>query len=276
MSRWPTVPIAVALCAVLATSCTGGQTETNTPPPSGTAGSTAGPNNVAASLNKLVHSAVSTTLVSSVHVTMRSTLHGEDQPATVTVSGDHDMRHHVGDLQVSMSDGPVRKMHELLTPQQIYISTKDPAKWSSIPRGEVLVQHLLRPPANDPEYPLVQARLITEVVKEGTESINGLDDVTHYTGVLPASTMLKDVASAQRDHLAGLLKAMPESATPIDVWIDEHGRVVRVTETVSASDEGFSGTLTIDVSGYGIGVEVTAPKSSTPVRPDTLPETALG
>lgn len=282
MRRWPVISLTVLLCGALTAGCTS-QPKKTAAKPGVTDGPTAGPSagpasNLTAPAAKLVHTAVATALVSPVHVVMRSTLHGDGEPATVTVTGDHDMHEHVGRLTVTLSDGPVRTVHEILTPQDVYVTTKDATAgpWSRTFRPNILLQHLLRPPANDPEYPVVQAKLITNVVKKGTGTINGFKNATHYTGVVPSVTMLQDAASAQRDHLADILSAMPHSETPMDVWIDQHGRVIRVTETISAPSKGFSGTLTVDLTGYGVKVDATAPKKSTPLGANALPSTVLG
>lgn len=279
MRRWTLIPIIIMVCGALAAGCSSSGNAKGAPTPSTVAsGPTAGPAGVAAPLNQLMHVALSTTMVSSVHFTMRLSLHGEDQPSTVSVVGVYDMEHSTGTQDVTLSSGPVRLIHEILAPQHTYFSTKDAAKgpWSSIGRADVQLRHLLRPPGNDPKYPLVQLKSITDVAKKGTGPLDGLDDVTHYSGMIPLATMLQDAASDRRDHLAAILAAQPKSQTPVDVWIDKNGRLTRLTETISAASKGFSGTLTIDVSAYGIAVNSTTPKKSTPVKVDALPTNLLG
>ncbi|HEX5496067.1 MAG TPA: hypothetical protein VFX70_15975 [Mycobacteriales bacterium] len=280
MRRWTLIPIIVTVCGALAAGCGSNNTPSAQPSaiPDIIAAPTAGPAGVAAPLSQLVHVALSTTLVSSVHFTMKSTLHGDGQPTTVTVTGNNDLGQHSGTQDVTLSSGPTRRLHEVLVPQQIYFTSGNAASgpWTNVPRGEILLQHLLRPPANDPKYPLVQAKQITNVVKRGTGSLDGLSNVTHYTGILSESTMLQDATPTKRDHLAAILAGMPKAQTPVDVWVDKDGRVTRVTETISAASKGFSGTLTIDVSAYGIAVNKTAPKPSTPMTVAALPANLLG
>lgn len=279
MRRSTLIPVIVTACGALAAGC---GSHTPSAQPSATtaiiAAPTAGPAGVAAPLSQLVHVALSTTLVSSVHFTMTSTLHGDGQPAKVVVVGDNDLGQHSGTQAVTLSGGPTRTLHEVLAPQQVYFTTGDAARgpWKNVHRGDVLLQHLLRPPANDPKYPLVQAKQIIKVKKEGTVSLDDLSGVTHYSGMLSASTMLQDATPARRDHLAGILAAMPKSQTPVDVWVDKDGRVVRVTEKISAASKGFSGTLQIDVSSYGIAVNQATPGHSSPIPVTRLPANLLG
>ena len=274
MRRWRVIPI-LMMCGALAAGCSSGSTKAD--PGATSTKAPAEPIGLAKPLNHVVAFALSTTLLSNVKVTMTSTVHGDGQPAKVTADGLYDMRHHIGELDITASDGPVRSGHEVLQPQEIYFTTGDPAKgpWSNVHRTDVQTLHLLRPPANDPAYLLVQARSIVDVTKKGVESINGLTNVTRYTGVLPPVSMLQGAVSGERDHLASFLKAMPKSFTPVDVWIDEHDRVARVTETISAESAGYSGTITIDVSAYGIDVKPVIPKNSKRVQINEVPQHLL-
>lgn len=277
MRRSRVIPVFLLVCGLAVAGCTSTKHQAapaRTPPPA----PTAGPAGVAAPTSQLVHVALATSLISSVQFTMKSTMHGDGQPESVTVTGAYDMRAHSGTMDVTASSGPVRTLHEVLTPQQVYYSTRDAkaGPWSSFDRSDLLVQHLLRPAANDPGYPVSQARLITKVVSKGTESIDGISDVTHYAGLLQPSIMLEDTASARRDHLAAFIGAMPKSETPLDVWLDKHNRVVRIAETVKAAGKGFTGTLTLDLTGYGVKVSAPVPKHSVPVAVSALPANLLG
>ncbi|HEY9391690.1 MAG TPA: hypothetical protein VIR27_18210 [Mycobacteriales bacterium] len=275
MRRWRVIPI-LLMCGALAAGCSSGSTQAD-PKATPTTTAPAEPIGLAKPLNHVVAFALSATLLSNVKVMMTSTVHGDGQPAKVTTDGLYDMRHHIGELDISISDGPVRSAHEIFQPQEIYFTTGDATRgpWSNVHRTDVQSVHLLRPPANDPAYFLVQARSIVDVTKKGVESINGQDNVTHYTGVLRPVAMLLGSTSTKRDHLRSILDAMPDSLTQVDVWIDEHERVVRVTETISAKSAGYSGTATIDVSAYGIEVKPPTPKKSTRVKIDAVPVNLL-
>lgn len=275
MRRWRVIPI-LMMCGALAAGCSSGSTQADPAAHSATKAA-AEPIGLAKPLNHVVAFALSTTLLSNVKVTLTSTVHGDGQPAKVTADGLYDMRHHIGELDLSISDGPVRSGHEILQPQEIYFTTGDATRgpWSNIHRTDVQSVHLLRPPANDPAYFLVQARSIVDVKKLGVESINGLNNVTRYTGVLRPVAMLLGSTSAKRDHLRSILDAMPDSVTRVDVWIDEHSRVARVTETISAKSAGYSGTITMDVSAYGIDVKPPTPKHSIRVQIGAVPANLL-
>lgn len=55
--------------------------------------------------------------------------------------------------------------------------------WSYVDRDEIEVRHILRAPANDPEYTLRQAAMGEEFEQVGEENLNGTP-VTRYRGLL--------------------------------------------------------------------------------------------
>jgi LppX_LprAFG lipoprotein len=92
------------------------------------------------------------------------------------------------------------------------------------------------------------ARAANNITKVGREKVDGVT-TTHYT---------MTVATAKLPAASGkTLSTLGVKSIPTQMWIDDKGRPVRVSEKVTAS--GVSTTTTLDLTKYNASVTVTPP-----------------
>lgn len=100
--------------------------------------------------------------------------------------------------------------------------------------------------------PLDALRQVADVTKVGAEEIDGIA-TTHYRATLDPAK----VAAAMAGLPGGGIRS--GAATPVDLWVDADGHVVRVTQTVEAGTDAGSVTWTLDLREFGTTLDVTAP-----------------
>lgn len=103
--------------------------------------------------------------------------------------------------------------------------------------------------------------------KVGTDTING-QSTTHYK----ARIDYKKAAQAAAPQMKGALQAAAEGikkatgsySVPVDVWVDSQGRLVReiVSVAVATGSSTAKSKVTIDVTNYGVDVNVSPPPGS--------------
>lgn len=110
-------------------------------------------------------------------------------------------------------------------------------------------------------------RALGEVEEVGSERIGGRQ-TTHYRGTVELERVPDEVPEDEREALRERIQRAIEQTgqrtVPIEVWVDEEGLLRRIKFTdVSppAKDEKFPTTfqLTMDMTDYGVVVEVEAP-----------------
>jgi uncharacterized membrane protein len=110
----------------------------------------------------------------------------------------------------------------------------------------------------DPDQGLKQLLAAGDVQKVGEETIDG-EQMTHYYAVVDVARAAQ-LKPQQRAALRKALQGMNGSA-PVDVWIDDQGRVRRETMSIDygkALDDAHM-TMTFDFSDFGVDVSVEAP-----------------
>ncbi|MFD6528411.1 hypothetical protein [Streptomyces sp. NPDC060184] len=219
------------------------------------------------------------TVLAAVDATRRTTAHtahrtelGTGGEATYTLSGagTYDFTHHRGTTDVSV--GSVARFEEVFTDEKVYMrgsAGAETLEWTAVDRSAIEAQHMLRSPANDPEYTLEQAAMATDFDMSGTEKV-GSAPATHYRGRLPyAALTLRmakeplETAEKLRDLLDG------EIFVPVDVWVDRQGRAVRIRMTLQMGTAGSS-VSTLTFTDLGRPVEVTVPHAEVEVGSDEM------
>jgi hypothetical protein len=87
----------------------------------------------------------------------------------------------------------------------------------------------------------------------GRETVDG-QRTEHYSVVVDATKLESTVANSQLLAQAGL------TTVPVELWLDEHGRPVRLTEDLAAQGQHISVLITL--GKYDAPVTITAPPSS--------------
>jgi hypothetical protein len=117
------------------------------------------------------------------------------------------------------------------------------------------------PNASDPSQMLQELRAAGDsVVNEGPQEIDGVQ-TTHYQSDLSPDSVLAKVPSAGR----ALLQRMVQGEIPVDVWIDAHHLVRRMTMFLALSvpdGPSLQESITADFTDYGPQPRPTPPPAS--------------
>lgn len=103
--------------------------------------------------------------------------------------------------------------------------------------------------------------MVTDVTKVGSEKIRG-ENTTHLRGTVDLSDEAIAKASAKmRENLRQSQATFGKDGYPIDVWLDDDGRVRRVQFPMSGGAMAMAGptTVTMDLYGYGEDPEIDVP-----------------
>lgn len=116
---------------------------------------------------------------------------------------------------------------------------------------------------SDPALMLDYLRGVTSSISEvGTDAIRG-ERTTRYHGEMSMQKAFAKLPADQRKRLQAALDAMPER-TPIDVWVDDDGRVRRIEVAIDmiASGQKVTSTARVDYYDFGVHVDLKAPPAS--------------
>ncbi|MEW2133662.1 LppX_LprAFG lipoprotein [Streptomyces sp. NPDC005435] len=192
---------------------------------------------------------------------------GGGEAYVISVSGGFDFAGDKGRLAVDFPEGGVAHADEVFADGRIYFNGAPDLRedsWAAIPRDKAEAHYLLRAPLNDPEHVLRQIAAMRQVSREGEEKIHGVRTV-HYRGTLDNATLMLRAAKDIREQVNQARDILGEDLPVFaDAWIDGHGRLVRTRLTVVLA--GAKMTATMNLSGFGEPVHVTAPKPA-----DTVP-----
>ncbi|GEM_PF-1411981 len=156
-------------------------------------------------------------------------------------------------------------------------------QWMQVDVGALMQQQgmdidlgsLLQGQSNDPTQGLGMVRGADNVVKIGTDTIRGVQ-TTHYQLTVDLDKAIADAPTPEaRDSLQKLSNLYTVRKLPVDLWLDDQGRVRRFQESLNSGTirlpnnlltqgDPFAGhvTLTYDLYDFGRPVDVTLPPSS--------------
>ena len=109
----------------------------------------------------------------------------------------------------------------------------------------------------------------------GSDPVRG-QAATHYRATINLSKLASTVPTEQRELLEAQLAQLREiglDSMPIDVWIDEEGRVTRMTSTLVVPDSGEGpATVSLDITlfDFGTTVDIKTPAEKKAAGIDTL------
>ncbi|WEH41000.1 hypothetical protein [Streptomyces sp. AM 2-1-1] len=188
---------------------------------------------------------------------------GADATYVISGGGAHDFVHHRGTTDVEPASAA--RFDEVFADGKVYLrgtAGSGTRGWSVVDRDDLEAQHILRSPANDPEYTLRQAAMGTDFRAAGEEK-TGSTPTTHYRGRLPFEALTLEM-SEESLTTAKTLRQMVggEIPVPVDVWVDGHGRATRIR--MSLRIEGAATSVsTLTLTDLGRPVEVTVPGTAT-------------
>ena len=127
---------------------------------------------------------------------------------------------------------------------------------------------LMQGGTSDPSQMLEFLRGVADIDVVGDEEIRGAS-ATHYKGTLDFDKIIEEAPAETRKVLEASIDQMSEMVgsptIPVDVWIDDEGRVVRMKESFELSEGEADGTtmnMTIDFFDFGTPVEIEIPPAS--------------
>lgn len=105
----------------------------------------------------------------------------------------------------------------------------------------------------DPTQSFDLLQQVADVEEVGTEEINGVS-TTHYRAQARLGDLLEQ-GGIDPNTLGA--SADVDQQVPIDVWLDDEGRVRQLTQDVEV--EGIATTTTIEILEYGVDAEISPP-----------------
>jgi hypothetical protein len=240
-------------------------------------------------LDPVAQAADTTALVGGAHMALQVQVSAATLPAPLTISGSgfFNYKTREGSLSMDMTGLPstdstslpsgALHMEELFTSGVIYVGSplfagKLPggAQWMKIDIskfGQALGLDLQQlaggqsNPAQFLEYLKASGGTVTPV---GRELVRGVA-TTHYKGAIDLNKVAEVLPSANRDQLrAALAKLITETGSgsiPVDVWVDSHRLVRRITMALAIATGGQQAQtqMTIELFGFGSTPTVTPP-----------------
>jgi LppX_LprAFG lipoprotein len=204
------------------------------------------------------------------------TIGGSAAGSTVnaTGSGVEDFAHKAADLTLNLTGATqgqleVREVNGiayLKLPSQLGGAISGGKPWISIDPAKIGAGSALSGLSSLSSDPTQSFALLNSasdsVTKVGSESVHGQPS-THYK-----ATIDLDKAAASNPQVSAvatqLKQALGTAQLPVDVWIDDKGRITRFTEATGSagSTAAPSATVSVDVYDYGTPVTVAAPPAS--------------
>jgi len=185
-------------------------------------------------------------------------------PVISTGSGVVDLRHHSSSLSVVMSGAANLRFEMVANGSAIYMklpsglgSTAD-GRWvkgdlSKLGHVSGLSSLAQDPGMGEPARILDSLRSVSDsVVSEGREQVGGAL-TTHYQAQIDPAHLLKGLSGIDDKALAVINQAMP-ATIPVDVWIDAHHLVRRVSMEFDMSlpqGQSLQESLTLYLGHYG-------------------------
>lgn len=227
-----------------------------------------------ASAQELVLAAATTTQeAGSARFTMTQTIEG-DPPLEIVAEGAMDFAAQQGTMSTDLgemaaalgeapSEGTDATVEMLFDGTVVYLRLPDPdapTEWlkidaSTMPGMEGMAS--FDQLANEPAAGLGYLHSVGEDVEElGTEEVRG-EPTTHYRFTADLRQAIDDAPEDLRPMLEQQVEMLGVTEFPVEVWIDDAGRVRRQTSTIDVSQaEGLSGEMTMTMEFYDFGLEV--------------------
>jgi hypothetical protein len=207
------------------------------------------------------------TLLRTVSASKRATLRG---------TAGYDYAAQAGELTVTVPPGTqasAGKLTEVFTPGVVYMqgrSSKVPAgKWVKVDVRELADGNLVSSGATDPATAAAALRGAQTAVKAGTGTVDGVS-TTRYTGTLDLAQAAQATGGPGAYGLSLAARTFSVKKVPYQVWLDGHGRIIKLVEVFTFSSVPGSSkaadqvtvTSQSDFSRFGTPVKVAVPSGS--------------
>ena len=190
-------------------------------------------------------------------------------PAALALDGHLALDGSKADLTASLPAGTLggskASVHEIVVDGSAYLQVQGidmlPAVWvkadlgkDGAGSGDNPLSHLATTGGVDDL--LAALREVGTVEKVARQEGGGVQ-TTKYHATLDASAFLKDFPAVGGLDLGGIAAA---ATTPVDLWVDDQGRLVRLEATVGSGSDGAK--LTLGLADFGAPVDVKAPSAA--------------
>jgi len=121
--------------------------------------------------------------------------------------------------------------------------------------------------AQDPTSGLAFLAGTNKATVVGEEEVNGVS-TTHYSATVDLDSSIAQLQGTLGKTVEQYREALGSADLPIDVWIDDKGRVSRmmisvpIKATAQTNNQAGKSTVTTDYTDWGVDVKVTLPKDS--------------
>ena len=113
------------------------------------------------------------------------------------------------------------------------------------------------PAGANPANLLAMLRGIADVEEIGTDTVRG-KKATHYTGRINMSKAIGAAPSADKKQVSSVFENLSKEF-PVDVWVDEQGRTVKLSTNGGSSENNFS--FSLEFFDFGADLNISAPPS---------------
>lgn len=264
--------LAVALAASVAAGCgQGSSSSTSNPPPSGKA-----------SARTLLAAAQNTTSTGSAKFAMHMSMTSAGGTVTMQGTGEATFKHPAQMAMTMVMNVPQAgrplSLSERLIGTTIYM--KMPFLSAHIPGGKTWFKldleamgrmsgmdfgSLMNSGSQNPAAVLAYLQGVSsDIQNRGTQTIDGVQ-TTHYQATVSLPRMIARLQKVDPRAVPTYRQIMQRSGMrmePIEVWIDGHGLLRRETVHSRMPLMGASMSFTMDLSDYGVPVNVSAPPAS--------------
>ncbi|MFB7919028.1 hypothetical protein [Streptomyces sp. NPDC056061] len=188
---------------------------------------------------------------------------------TIRGRGTYDFRSRAGRLTVVLPEDVAgadvhRPITELLVPGALYMMNRGagvPAdKWVRVDTTALADGNLVTGGVTDPMVAAELLRGARQVTYEGRTEIAGVP-VRHYRGVADIGRAAREASPESRGSLAAAAKGFRTRTVPFDAYVDDQGRLRKVSHRFSFADGGSAVEVvsTTLLSGFGVPVAVRLP-----------------
>lgn len=192
-----------------------------------------------------------------------------DDPVALTLDGRVALDGSKADLTASVPasalGGTSASVHEIVVDGAAYLQVQGvdllPAVWVKADLGDDGAASADNPLARlatsgGVEDLLAALREVGTVEKVARQDVGGVP-TTKYHATLDFSSFLKDLPAVPGVDLGGIASA---ASAPVDLWVDDQGRLVRLEATVGTGDSGVR--LALGLADFGAPLDIQAPSAA--------------
>jgi hypothetical protein len=193
---------------------------------------------------------------SKLDIAVHSKAQGHDLTFSGTGAFRYDSGSAVGAMTLSVGG---QQLEERITGGNLYLKIPTQAGFYKLPLKELTGTQL-----SESSNPAAAAKVLEAIgdsaTKVGTATVHGAR-TTHYRGTIDVAASTAKLSDSFAKAAVEKLRASGVTQLPVDVYLDDQGRLRRLTEKVTLTVKGVAEEVTtqIDLYDFGTRVDVQAP-----------------